>query len=59
MGVVRTAAHVRRGIMAAIVSSVEAVLEFGEVARNMLAIDGTVGSCDGGLDVAERRVGPI
>src|SRR5512133_1000713 len=42
-----------------IVSSVEAVLEFGEVARNMLAIDGTVGSCDGGLDVAERGVGPF
>ena len=33
-----------------IVSSVEAVLEFSEVARDMLAIDGTVGSCNGGLD---------
>ena len=42
-----------------IVSSVEVVFEFGEVARNMLAVDGTIGSCDGGLDVAERGVGPF
>ena len=42
-----------------IVSSVEAVFEFGEVARNMLAVDGTVGPCDGGLDVAERGVDPF
>jgi hypothetical protein len=31
----------------------------GEVARGMLAVDGTVGSCDGGLDVAEGRVDPF
>ena len=33
-----------------IVSPVEAVFEFGEVARHVLAVDGAVGSCDGGLD---------
>ena len=42
-----------------IVSSVEAVFEFGEVARDMLAVDGAVGSCDGGLDVAQRGVDPF
>jgi hypothetical protein len=42
-----------------IVSLVEAVFEFGEGARDMLAVDGTVCSCDGGLDVAEGRVDPF
>jgi hypothetical protein len=42
-----------------IVSSVEAVFEFGEAAWDMLAVDGAVGPCDGGLDVAERGVGPF
>jgi hypothetical protein len=59
MGVVRTAAHVSRDHGREIVSSVEAVLEFGEVARDVLTIDSTVGSCNGGLDVAERGVGPF
>src|SRR4029077_3628306 len=42
-----------------IVSPVEAIFEFGEVARDMLAVDGAVGSCDGGLDVAQRGVDPF
>ena len=42
-----------------IVSSVETVFEFGEVARDVLAVDGTVGACDGGLDVAEGGVDPF
>src|SRR3954464_1445789 len=42
-----------------IVSLVEAVFEFGEIARDMFAVDGTVGSCDGRLDVAERCVDPF
>ena len=42
-----------------IVSSVEAVFEFGEVAWDMLAADGAIGSGDCGLDVAQCRVGPF
>jgi hypothetical protein len=42
-----------------IVSSVEAVFEFCEVAWDMLAVDGAVGPCDGALDVAERGVDPF
>ena len=42
-----------------IISSIEPVFEFGEVARDMLAVDGAVGSCDGGLDVAECGVDPF
>ena len=39
-----------------IVASVEAVLEFGEVARHVLFADGAVGAGDGALDVAEGGV---
>src|SRR5271166_1765241 len=42
-----------------IVSSVEAILEFGEVAWHMFAVDGPVGSGDGGLDIAKGRVDPL
>jgi hypothetical protein len=41
-----------------IVSAVEAVLEFGEVAGYMLAADGAVITSDGALDVAEGGVDP-
>ena len=53
MGVVRTPAQHKRG------SAVEAVFELGEVARNMLAVDGPVGAGDRGLDVAKRGVNPL
>src|SRR2546429_6314122 len=42
-----------------IVSSVEAVLEFGEVAGYMLVVDGAVSASDGALDVAEGGVDPL
>src|SRR6202030_1854868 len=42
-----------------IVSAVEAVLEFGEVAGYMLAADGAVSASDGALDVAEGGVDPL
>ena len=45
------------GLAKRILRSIE--LEFGEVARDVLVVDGTVGSCDGGLDVAERGVDPF
>ena len=41
-----------------IVSPVEAVFEFGEVARDMLAADGAVGSDNCGLDIAEGGIDP-
>ena len=55
MGVVRTLAQHRRG-GGEIVSLVEAVFGLGEVARHVLAVDGTVGAGDRGLDVAQRGV---
>src|ERR1700737_2402998 len=42
-----------------IVSAVEAVLEFGEVAGYMLVGDGAVSASDGALDVAEGGVDPL
>src|ERR1700758_3384397 len=42
-----------------IVSSVEAVLEFGEVAGYMLVGDGAVSASDRALDVAEGGVDPL
>src|SRR6201984_3517354 len=42
-----------------IVSAVEAVLEFGEVAGCMLVADGAVSASDGALDVAEGGVDPF
>src|SRR3984893_12683153 len=42
-----------------IVSAVEAVLEFGEVAGYMLVADGAVSASDGALDVAEGGVDPL
>src|SRR6266851_8124466 len=42
-----------------IVSSVEAVFEFGEVAGHMLVTDGTVSAGDGAFDVAEGSVDPL
>src|ERR1700752_2767502 len=42
-----------------IVSTVEAVLEFGEVAGYMLVADGAVRASDGALDVAEGGVDPL
>src|SRR5260370_17707822 len=42
-----------------IVSAVEAVLEFGEVAGYMLVADGAVSASDGALDVAEGGVDPF
>src|SRR5215472_9037558 len=42
-----------------IVSAVEAVLEFGEVAGYMLVADGAVSAGDGALDVAEGGVDPL
>src|SRR4029077_4025473 len=42
-----------------IVSTIEAVLEFGEVARRVLAADGPIGAGDRRLDVAESRVDPL
>src|SRR5438128_3782329 len=41
-----------------IVSAVEAVLEFGQVAGYMLVVDGAVSASDGALDVAEGGVDP-
>src|SRR5260370_14263929 len=41
-----------------IVSAVEALLEFGEVAGYMLVADGAVSAGDGALDVAEGGVDP-
>src|ERR1700726_4392777 len=42
-----------------IVSAIEAVLEFGEVAGYMLVVDGAVSASDGALDVAEGGVDPL
>src|ERR1700758_4012015 len=42
-----------------IVASVEAVLEFGEVAGYMLVADGAVRASDGALDIAEGGVAPL
>jgi hypothetical protein len=42
-----------------IISAVEAVLEFGEVAGYMLVADGAVSAGDGALDVAEGGVDPL
>src|ERR1700739_2192966 len=42
-----------------IVSAVEAVLEFGEIAGYMLVADGAVSASDGALDVAEGGVDPL
>src|SRR6201995_2521976 len=42
-----------------IVSAVEAVLEFGEVAGHMLVAGGAVSASDGALDVAEGGVDPL
>src|SRR6516162_54271 len=42
-----------------IVSAVEAVLEFGEVAGYMLVADGAISASDGALDVAEGGVDPL
>src|ERR1700752_2690238 len=42
-----------------IVSPVEPVFEFGEVAGYMLVADGAVSASDGALDVAEGRVDPF
>src|SRR5436305_700301 len=41
------------------VSSVKAVFELGEVARDVVAADHTVGAGDCSLDVAERGVDPL
>src|SRR5215475_3293055 len=42
-----------------IVSAVEPVFEFGEVAGYMLVADGAVSASDGALDVAEGGVDPL
>ena len=42
-----------------IVAPVEAVLELGQVAGDVLLADGPVGGGDGGLDVAEGGVDPL
>src|SRR5271165_1792696 len=42
-----------------IVSSVEAIFEFGEVSRDMLSVDGPVGCGDRRFDVAQRGVDPL
>src|SRR5205809_6802970 len=42
-----------------IVSAVEAVLEFGQVAGYMLVADGAVSASDGALDVAEGGIDPL
>src|SRR5260370_18680326 len=42
-----------------IVSPVESVLEFGEVAGDMLVTDGTVSASDGAFDVPEGGVDPL
>jgi hypothetical protein len=42
-----------------IVSAVEAIFEFGEVARHMLCVDGAIGSNDCSFDVAERCLDPL
>src|SRR5260370_34929642 len=42
-----------------IVSAIEAIFEFGEVARHMLGVDGAIGSNDCGFDVSERWVDPL
>src|SRR5271170_2392941 len=42
-----------------IVSTIEAVLEFGEVTRHVLAADGPIGAGDRRLDVAESGVDPF
>src|ERR1700688_2280791 len=42
-----------------IVAPVEAVFEFGEVARHMLVTDGAVSASDGALDVAEGGIDPL
>ena len=41
-----------------IASPVEAIFELGEVARDVLGVDGSVGADKRGLDVAEGRVDP-
>ena len=42
-----------------VVSSVESVFKFGEVSRDILAVDRPVGADDRSLDVAERGVYPF
>jgi FixJ family two-component response regulator len=42
-----------------IVSAVEAILELGEIAWHMLAVDGSIGASDRRLDVTKRRVDPL
>src|SRR5260370_16219214 len=42
-----------------IVSPVESVFEFGEVAGDMLVTDGTVSASDGAFDVPEGGVDPL
>src|SRR4051795_6384962 len=44
---------------ARVISPVEAIVEFREIARHMLLVDRPVGPNDGGLDVAECRVDPL
>src|SRR3954464_1184226 len=42
-----------------IVAAVEAVLELGEIARDVLVADGVEGAGQTGLEVAEQGVGPL
>src|SRR5512144_2656915 len=42
-----------------ILAPIKAVLELGQVARDVLLADCPVGGGDGGLDVAERGVDPL
>ena len=42
-----------------IVAAVEAVLELGQIARDVLVADGVEGAGQTGLEVAEQGVGPL
>src|SRR3954468_5481696 len=42
-----------------IVAAVEAVLELGEIARDVLVADGVEGAGQTGLEVAQQGVGPL
>src|SRR3954451_1195498 len=42
-----------------IVAAVEAVLELGEIARDVLVADGVEGAGQTGLEIAEQGVGPL
>src|SRR6476469_7792317 len=42
-----------------IVSAINAVFEFGQIARDVLAVDGTIGSGNGRLDIAQRCIDPF